>query len=760
MTRGARLAASVLLTLVLGLCLAHVTAASVVRRHVLDAGTYGAALDDARAYDRVYTEVLTDPELTDAVRDLLGRIEVDPALAPDLAATTTNALRWALPPERVRAATEEVLADAVAYLRGDVDRFRPRIRLDEVLARVDDAAVTLTRTLLERAETTDHTTVEGYRAAVDDFVASLAAGRVPDSVPVLAGEAFDPDEVIAAIEDAAGVTVTPEVRTEVAARLADGDPVEALTSVAAESVRPYVEREVAKVVAAGPDGRFDVLDQIASRADERADSAAVTLAGVRDALGWFGPGPVTASVLVALACLAAIVALNRHRARRIGVLLTAAVAAVALLFLVVARLVGERLVAPIDAGSGDGAGSWNLPAGLRSVLGDVGRGLGGDLRSQVLRVATSLLLVALAIATGSLAIAAARSLRTRAGAREAAGDGAARRPSPLARLAAIGPTAGAAVGCVALLVGAGVLTSTTVEAGSAEPCNGHAELCDRRYDEVAYATTHNSMASPDVVKVWPEQDGDLTAQLDAGVRALMIDTHYWRRVDSVADLLASVDETSVPMSRPVAQAVLDTAGSLAEARPGTFLCHNECVYGGQPFVDALEEVGRFLDANPQEVVTLVIQDAITVEDTVAAFREAGVDDLVYDQADRWPTLGELIERDRRLVVFAESDGGEPGWYADAWEAMQDTPYEFASADELSCEANRGRPDASMLLVNHWVSRLTPSRADAAVANRRDVLLDRARRCERERGMPVNFLAVDFYNIGDLVGVVDELNGVG
>ena len=68
-----------------------------------------------------------------------------------------------------------------------------------------------------------------------------------------------------------------------------------------------------------------------------------------------------------------------------------------------------------------------------------------------------------------------------------------------------------------------------VDTGTAAPraCNGHVELCDRPYDEVVYAATHNSMSSPDVVPVWPEHDGDLEAQLDAGVRALLIDTHYW-----------------------------------------------------------------------------------------------------------------------------------------------------------------------------------------------------------------------------------------
>jgi hypothetical protein len=39
------------------------------------------------------------------------------------------------------------------------------------------------------------------------------------------------------------------------------------------------------------------------------------------------------------------------------------------------------------------------------------------------------------------------------------------------------------------------------------------------------------------------------------------------------------------------------------------------------------------------------------------------------------------------------------------------------------------------------------------------LLDRAQECAEERGQIPNFVAVNFYLIGDVVDVVDELNGV-
>ena len=38
-------------------------------------------------------------------------------------------------------------------------------------------------------------------------------------------------------------------------------------------------------------------------------------------------------------------------------------------------------------------------------------------------------------------------------------------------------------------------------------------------------------------------------------------------------------------------------------------------------------------------------------------------------------------------------------------------------------------------------------------------MERARRCADDRGQMPNFIAVSFYGIGDVLGAVDELNGL-
>lgn len=270
------------------------------------------------------------------------------------------------------------------------------------------------------------------------------------------------------------------------------------------------------------------------------------------------------------------------------------------------------------------------------------------------------------------------------------------------------------------------------------------------------------MSSPDIVPVWPEHDGDLQSQLDAGVRVLLIDSKYWLPVDELGDLAAAVQASETQVPTPVVDLVYRTLGSLRDGREGTFLCHIHCAFGSIAFVDAMVIVREFVERNPDEVVTLIIQDAVTAEDTAAVMDESGLEEYLFTHGrdESWPTLGELVDRGERVVVFAEEAGPPPPWYANAFEAMQETPFLFLDPDQLSCASNRGVAGAPLFLMNHWIQRIAPDRVDSVNINRHDVLVERARQCERERGQLPNFIAVNFYNIGDLMAAVDTLNGLG
>ena len=109
------------------------------------------------------------------------------------------------------------------------------------------------------------------------------------------------------------------------------------------------------------------------------------------------------------------------------------------------------------------------------------------------------------------------------------------------------------------------------------------------------------------------------------------------------------------------------------------------------------------------------------------------------------------------------------WYHLAYaHALQETPFTFKSTAALidpadlaaSCRPNRGTASAPLFLLNHWVDTTPVPRASlAAVVNERPALAHRAQTCKRIRDRLPNLVAVDFYRRGDVIGVVNALNGL-
>lgn len=337
----------------------------------------------------------------------------------------------------------------------------------------------------------------------------------------------------------------------------------------------------------------------------------------------------------------------------------------------------------------------------------------------------------------------------------------------------------------ALLAGLGVLLAASLVVGlvllvtdddpSGPPCNGHAELCSRSYDEVAFAATHNSMSAA-AERGWffPDQPDGIVAQLDHGIRVLLVDSWYGQRTDRPGVVATAgsrrsdgIAEANGEFGEIAVRAALRARGAsrLAPRGPITpYLCHAMCELGSTPWLQSLEDTRAWLDEHPREVVTMFVQDIVTPEDTAEVFTEAGLLPYVYTPTsrspDRWPTLGEMIDSGHRLVVLMEEHGGGSAypWLLQGFDRVQDTPYLFASAADFTCTANRGPADASIFLVNHWIDAKTRPAAHALEVNARDVLLPRLQECEAERGRLPNYVAVDYYNRGDLLDVVDELNG--
>ena len=300
-------------------------------------------------------------------------------------------------------------------------------------------------------------------------------------------------------------------------------------------------------------------------------------------------------------------------------------------------------------------------------------------------------------------------------------------------------------------------------------CNGSALLCGRRLDEITFPGAHNAMgASSNPHWMFPNQDAALPQMLRRGVRAFMIDVWNGHPVqDRIKTDFATEDQRRKyekaigPEAFAAAMRVRDRlVGESGQA--GLYMCHGFCELGAVAFDTALAQLKDFLVENPHDVVMVIIEDYVPPEAIGAAMERQELTPYLYTGPSRgpFPTLGELVGSNQRLIVLGEHETGGLPWYHPAFEVMQETPYTFHVPEDFSCTPNRGDSASPLLLINHWIETTpAPRPSNAVIVNAESLLVARARQCERERKKKPNVIAVDFAATGDVVRAAAVLNGL-
>lgn len=319
--------------------------------------------------------------------------------------------------------------------------------------------------------------------------------------------------------------------------------------------------------------------------------------------------------------------------------------------------------------------------------------------------------------------------------------------------------------------------------GPPPACNGYPQICGLRIDQTTFPATHNSMAAAQEPGWFlPNQRFGITRQLNDGIRGLLIDTHYGvqrgsgRGFGNVITDLQKEQKTRQEVVAEIGEEAVQKAeslvgnlafGSSPPGRSEPYLCHVLCELGATKLETALRGIDAWMRTHPDEFLVIFIEDVVSPEQTAAAFRRSGLLRYAYIPTDDpvQPTLGELIERDERLLVMAENDAGDGRypWYQQGFDLVQETPYTFHTVAQISspesCRLNRGDPSNPLLQLNSWIEVIPRDPALAGRIDSYDALLERSRLCTRIRGLKPNLLNVDFYDRGDVFGVANTLNGI-
>ncbi len=280
-------------------------------------------------------------------------------------------------------------------------------------------------------------------------------------------------------------------------------------------------------------------------------------------------------------------------------------------------------------------------------------------------------------------------------------------------------------------------TESAPEPTNTQPCNGHAEFCNRKYSNLTQIAAHNSpFVKPNNAAA--NQDFDTITQLNDGVRMLQIQAHY-------------INETM-------------------------WLCHSDCqVLNVGKLEDWLRTVAVWVYDHPYEVVTLLIGNAVyaNATDFVQPLEDSGIKQFAYippkDPMGRsdWPTLGQMILLNQRVVIFMDYEArqSEVPYVLDEFIHIWETPFDPTSRD-FPCVIDRP-PDLSpeeaeprMYMANHNLnteltllgnSLLVPTRPlleETNAVNGTGSLGKAAEDCYEKWGRPPNWLLVDYYDVGN------------
>ncbi len=257
-------------------------------------------------------------------------------------------------------------------------------------------------------------------------------------------------------------------------------------------------------------------------------------------------------------------------------------------------------------------------------------------------------------------------------------------------------------------------------------CNGHESLCDKSYDEVAYLTTHNAYNSEQDDFMLPNQTYGITQQLNDGVRGLMIDVY---------------NEDGVPT-----------------------VYHGFTFLGTALFADNLLEIKDFLIANPNEIITIILECYTTADIIEQALTDAGLSSFLYTKNGDWATLQQMIDSNQRLVIFTDVDDAGPtqNWYHYVWNHAVETHFSVNDTADINCDYNRGDAWNELFIFNHFITHPsfgTGLPEESEIANSNPFFLNRVLECQEFHNKFPNFITLDFYEKGDALQVVNTLNSI-
>ncbi|KAK0736803.1 PLC-like phosphodiesterase, partial [Apiosordaria backusii] len=300
-------------------------------------------------------------------------------------------------------------------------------------------------------------------------------------------------------------------------------------------------------------------------------------------------------------------------------------------------------------------------------------------------------------------------------------------------------------------------------------CNNSPDLCPRAYNNITHVGGHNSAFLRDAStgnSIAGNQFYNATLALSSGLRLLQAQVHLHNNVLE--------------------------------------LCHSLCELLDAGTLESwLTKIKRWLDTNPNEVVTLLLVNADNqpISSFASVFESSGISQYGFTPGSnttttttttnttgaKWPTLSDMISSNHRLVTFITGIDESPSYpyLLSEFSHIFETPFNITSPTSFTCALDRptsfdtaqsALSSGLLPLLNHFLyidltSGVQIPNVDSIdktnsptliVSNDTAGSLGRhAELCSTQAqwGQKPVFILVDFFNRGPAIETGDRMNGI-
>ena len=261
------------------------------------------------------------------------------------------------------------------------------------------------------------------------------------------------------------------------------------------------------------------------------------------------------------------------------------------------------------------------------------------------------------------------------------------------------------------------------------------------YHDVCFLTTHNSYASHQHGYTYAQQRLSISEQLHMGVRGLMLDTHASK------------------------------TGEIMLWHKNEWITKQLCgCKSPETFCNALRVIKEFLIQNPQEIVTIFLENYVsdgTLMDS--ALKKSGLADCILAPKDwnpvtnnGWPTIGWMQHHNKRLLIFNSISSTELTY--NQWEHVIENQWGAVHHKQALKERSQSHPYKThkrfLTLINYFPRLKVNFGNGYEMINTRglDLLLHQLEAASSSfKDRFLNFISLDFVDEGDGMKRVMRLN---